>query len=142
VWTATVLVNGTIMTLYLWHVTVMVLIIGLVNLLGGIGLGFQPGTGSWWATRPIWIAIYAAALTLFIAIFGRFEQTARGGAAAPLPAWRAVAGAAGVCSGLAVLALNGIGSEGLLGIRIGAVMLALAGAALVLGLPGRRAAAA
>jgi hypothetical protein len=130
------------MTLYLWHVTVMVLIIGLANLWGGIGLEFQPGSSSWWASRPIWIAILAAVLSIFIAIFGRFEQTARGGAGAPLPAWRAIAGAIGVCSGLAVLALNGIGSEGLLGIRIGTVIIALAGAALVLGSPLRRRAAA
>jgi hypothetical protein len=137
-WAATVLVNGTIMTLYLWHVTVMVLIIGLLNLLGGIGLGFQPGSGAWWASRPIWIAILAAVLSIFIPIFGRFEQTARAGAAAPIPAWRAMAGAIGVCAGLAVLALTGIGAEGLLGIRIWAVFMALGGAALVLGLPFRR----
>jgi hypothetical protein len=136
-WTATVLVNGTIMTLYLWHVTVMVLIIGLVNLLGGIGLGLQPGTWIWWASRPIWIAILAAVLSIFIPVFGRFEQTARTGAAAPIPAWRAVAGAICVCTGLVVLALTGIGAEGLLGIRIWAVIVALAGAALVLGLPWR-----
>ena len=37
-WTATVLVNGTIMTLYLWHVTALVLVVGAANLLGGVGL--------------------------------------------------------------------------------------------------------
>jgi hypothetical protein len=140
-WTATVLVNGTIMTLYLWHVTVMVLAVGLANLLGGVGLESQPGTWSWWASRPIWIVILAGVLSIFVAIFGRFEQTARGGAAGSLPAWRAIAGAVGVCTGLAVLALNGIGAEGLLGIRIGTVIVALVGAALVLGLPLGRTAA-
>jgi hypothetical protein len=140
-WTTTVLVNGTIMTIYLWHVTVVVLMVGLANLLGGIGLGLEPGTGAWWASRPLWIAILAAVLWLFIALFGRFEQTARGRDTASLPAWRLVAGACGVCAGLALLALKGIGSEGALGIRIEAVSLALVGAALVLGLPGRRTAA-
>jgi len=42
-----------------------------------------------------------------------------------------------MCTGLVVLALTGIGAEGLLGIRIWAVIVALAGAALVLGLPWR-----
>ena len=37
-WTATVLVNTRIMTLYLWHLTVMVLVIGVSLLLGGAGL--------------------------------------------------------------------------------------------------------
>jgi hypothetical protein len=141
-WTASVLVNRTIMTLYLWHFTVMLLIVGMANLLGGIGLEFQPGTWSWWVLRPIWIAIFAAVLLIFIAIFGRFEQTARGRAAVPLPAWRAIAGAIGVCSGLSVLALNGITSEGLLGIRIGAVTLVLVGAAIILWFPFRRSSAA
>jgi hypothetical protein len=139
-WTMTVLVNGTIMTVYLWHVTVLVLIVGLANLLGGIGLALEPGTSGWWASRPIWIALLAGVLWLFIPLFGRFEQAARGRGAASLPAWRIVAGAAGVCAGLAMLALKGIGSEGALGIRIGAVTVALVGAALALGLPGRRAA--
>ncbi|MFQ5747751.1 MAG: acyltransferase family protein [Gemmatimonadota bacterium] len=141
-WTATVLVNGTIMTLYLWHVTVMVLIIGLLNLSGGAGLGLEPGTWSWWASRPIWIAILAVVLSIFLAIFGRFEQTARRGAVASLPAWRVIAGAIGVSTGLAVLALKGIGAEGLSGIRIGTVTMALVGAALLLGPRTRRSAPA
>jgi len=136
-WTTTVLVNGTIMTLYLWHVTVMSLIVGLLNLLGGIGLGVRPNTVSWWSSRPLWIAFLGVILLVFIAVFGRFEQIARGGASAALPGWRVLTGAIGVCAGLAILALNGIGSEGLLGIRYEAVLLALVGAALVLGVPLR-----
>jgi len=137
-WTTTVFVNGTIMTFYLWHLTVMVLIIGLANLLGGVGLEFKPGTGIWWALRPIWILVFAGFLMVFVAIFGRFEQMAKGASAAPLPAWRAIVGAASVCPGLAVLALTGIGSEGALGIRINVIILVLAGALLVLWSPGRR----
>ena len=126
------------MTLFLWHVTVMVLMIGLASLLGGVGLGLQPGSWSWWASRPIWIGLLAVVLLIFVALFGRFEQTARGSAVASLPAWRAIAGATGVGIGLAVLALKGIGAEGPLGIRIWTVAVALAGAALVLGSPLRR----
>ena len=137
-WAATVLVNGTIMTLFLWHLTVMVLVIGLANLLGNIGLALQPGSWNWWASRPIWIAILAAFLSIFVAIFARFEQTSRRRAVASIPTWRTIAGALGVCTGLALLALNGIGAEGPLGIRMGTVTMALVGAALVLGLPQRR----
>ena len=140
-WTATVLVNGTIMTLYLWHVTVMVLMVGLANLLGGIGLGLQPGTGSWWASRPLWIAFLAVVLSVFVAVFGRFEQTRRAESTAPFAALRGITGAVGVCIGLAVLALHGIGSAGMLGVRLAPVIVALAGAALILGAPARRSAA-
>ena len=142
-WTATVLVNGTIMTLFLWHVTVLVLVVGLAYLLGGIGLGLAPNSGAWWATRPLWIALLFLILLVFVAGFGRFEQLARARSASLPPAWQSVAGAIAVCGGLAVLALGGIGAPGLLGIRTGALLLSFAGAALVAGvrLPGPRAAA-
>jgi fucose 4-O-acetylase-like acetyltransferase len=139
-WTATVLVNGTIMTLYLWHVTAMVLLVGLANLLGGIGLGLQPGSTDWWVTRPVWILTCAGVLSLFVTIFGRFEQPPRAAGATPLPAWQPVVGATGVCVGLAALALGGIGAPGTLGIRIWIVALTLVGAALATGPALRRAA--
>ncbi len=134
-WTATVLVNGTIMTLYLWHVTVLVLMVGLANLLGGIGLGLRPGSTAWWVTRPIWTAILLGVLAVFVGVFGRFEQVSRKGAGDALPGWRVAGGAVGVGFGLAVLALNGIGGDGMLGIRVEAVLAALIGAAMILG-PG------
>ncbi len=137
-WTATVWVNGTIMTLYLWHMTVMVLIIGLATLLGRIGLGLAPGSGSWWALRPVWLAVMGGVLLLFVSIFGRFEQIAKGGASAPLAAWRAILGATLMCPGLAFLALTGIGAEGTLGIRLEVVLVVLVGAFLVLRSPGRQ----
>jgi hypothetical protein len=137
-WTATVLVNGMIMTLYLWHLTAMILIIGLANLLGGIGLRFPPGSWGWWATRPLWIALLVMALSIFVALFGRFEQSAKGDVPVALPAWQAIAGAIALCGGLALLALKGIGAEGLLGIRVGTVAATLFGAALVLGPPLHR----
>jgi len=140
-WTTTVLVNGTIMTLYLWHNTAMVLIIGLVNVSGRIGLGLYPGSGIWWAARPIWIAVFATLLSVFLALFGRFEQQARAGSAAPLPVWRTVSGAIAMCFGLTVLALGGIWAEGALGIRLWAVIVVLAGSVFVLGPPLRRNAA-
>ncbi len=137
-WTTTVFMNGTIMTFYLWHLTVMVLTIGLANLLGGIGLGLKPGSGIWWASRPIWMLVLAAFLMVFVRLFSRFEQMAKMEASAPLPAWRAIVGAASVCPGLAVLALTGIGSEGLLGIKINVIVLIAVGAFLVLWSPGSR----
>jgi acyltransferase-like protein len=137
-WTVTVFVNGTIMTLFLWHLTVMVLIVGLANLLGGIGLGFEPGTGIWWAFRPVWLLILAGFLMIFVSLFGRFEQISKETSSASLPAWRAIVGTASVCPGLAFLALRGISSEGILGIRIDLVLLVLMGAFLILGSPRRR----
>jgi surface polysaccharide O-acyltransferase-like enzyme len=134
-WTITVLVNGRIMTLYLWHVTVMILAIGALNLLGGPGLGIEPDSGLWWATRPVWIGLLAILLLPAMALFGRFEQGSRKGAAASPPAWRSIAGAVAISGALATLALNGIHSEGITGIRVEIIALALAGIALVFGYP-------
>jgi peptidoglycan/LPS O-acetylase OafA/YrhL len=127
-WAATVLVNGMIMTVYLWHLTVMVLVIGLGILLGGVGLGLPPGSATWWATRPLWMGLLAVGLIPCVAVFGRLERAS--GSVAEAPAWRLVLGATMVCGGLASIAFAGIGADGPLGIRWAVVVLAFLGAAL------------
>jgi fucose 4-O-acetylase-like acetyltransferase len=134
-WAATVLVNGIIMTLYLWHVTALVWVVGVADALGGFGLGLRPGSAEWWLARPLWIAVCAAVLGLCVPVFARFEQGARREAGAAPPAWQGVVGAAGVCAGLAFLALNGIGAPGVLGFHLGAVLLTLVAAGLAMGMP-------
>jgi hypothetical protein len=130
-WTATVLVNGTIMTVYLWHVTAMAWVIGIARLLGGYGMHLRPGTGAWWATRPLWLAALVAMLFVVVAIFGRFERTSGPSPGARLPWWRTLTGALHVCGGLASLAYRGIGSDGFLGIRLASVLAVFAGAAML-----------
>jgi surface polysaccharide O-acyltransferase-like enzyme len=137
-WTFTILVNSRIMTLYLWHVTVMILAIGTLNLAGGIGLDAEPDSGWWWASRPLWIALLAVLLLPVTALVGRFEHVSRKGAAASQPAWRSIAGAIATSAALATLALGGIHADGLSGVRIEIVILALAGIALVFGFPRPR----
>jgi hypothetical protein len=138
-WTATVLVNGTIMTLYLWHATALVLVVGAAWALGGAGLGLAPGGAAWWATRPLWIAVLLAVLAPLVAAFGRFEQRNQRAGLPPPPAAQSVAGALAVCFALAALALGGVGTPGALGIRAGTLLLFFAGAALACGLRlGRR----
>jgi len=126
-WTATVLVNSMIMTIFLWHLTASTIVIGLALQLGNIGLAIQPSSGMWWATRPIWLGIYFLALTGFVLVFGAFE---RGGAGPPAAAWRQISGAVLMCGGLSFLALGGIGGTGWLGLRWWVVLLPLAGALL------------
>jgi peptidoglycan/LPS O-acetylase OafA/YrhL len=132
-WTLTVLVNGSIMTLYLWHATVMVLAVGVLYWLGGFGLRAEPASGAWWATRPLWIVPLLIALSGFVAIFGRFEQLGRSDPSAARPAWVSVAGAMAVCGGIAALALGGIGATDGLGIRVWVLLLTLAGVFLATG---------
>jgi hypothetical protein len=129
-WTATVLVNGMIMTIYLWHLTAMVLVIALSSALGGVGLKVAPGTREWWATRPIWHAVLVVALVPLALVFSRFERPkeVRG----DLPsAWRLVIGALAVSFGMAFLALDGVAGESWLGLRLSVIGMPLAGAALM-----------
>ena len=72
-WTATVLINGIIMTIFLWHVTALLLGAGLA-LATGAGMSLVPGTADWWLTRPLWIAALVIALIPFVALFTRFER--------------------------------------------------------------------
>lgn len=134
IWTATVLMNGMIMTVYLWHLTAFVLVMTIVwLLLGGMGLDSVPGTADWWVTRPFWIATYIAALLPMIAIFARHERSfglIRGGRTVPKA--RVVAGVLLICIGLAATAAITIASpDSLSGIRISVVAAPFVGAALL-----------
>ncbi len=138
-WALTIVVNGMIMTIYLWHLTAMALLIGLAHLLGGVGLHLSPGSAAWWSSRPLWMVILCASLAPFLVVFGRFERPSAPPPEPP-PTWRAILGASLFCSGLALLALDGIGSSGPLGIRFGVLALTLTGVLLSAAGPRRRAA--
>jgi hypothetical protein len=133
VWTATVLLNGMIMTVYLWHLTAFVLVMVIAWLMGGIGLHIMPGTGIWWLSRPIWFVLYVIALLPMIAIFARFEQARKmPEREAPVPHWRLVTGLLLICAGLGLTAAMSIASPlGVTGVRLWLVALPFVGAALV-----------
>ena len=111
-WQTTIVVNARIMTLYLWHLTAMVLLTGVLLLgLDGWGLRLEPMSAAWWATRLVWIAVLAVLTTGFIAVFGRFESPAREVRPEP-PVWLPVLACVTMCAGLGAMALNGIVDEG------------------------------
>ncbi|MDZ4275951.1 MAG: acyltransferase [Erythrobacter sp.] len=134
VWTATVLMNGMIMTVYLWHLTAFVLVMTVSWLaFGRVGLDTIPGTGAWWLSRPLWIAIYILALLPLIVIFARHERSfgpIRGGRT--VPRLRTVLGVVAICAGLGATAGLTIASpDSISGIRWWVVALPLVGAALM-----------
>ncbi len=130
VWAATVLINNMIMTLYLWHITVMVVVVSLAYLADGFGLGIEPGSLEWWYTRPIWIAVLYALLLPITLLLSPLERRARA-ADAPVPAAaRQVGGALLICLGVAYLARFGFGSAPLPGLDIVAFALVIAGSGI------------
>ncbi len=134
IWTATVLMNGMIMTVYLWHLTAFVLVMTVCwTLLGGVGLDQVPGSPTWWASRPLWFLVYIVVLLPMIAVFARHERSfgpIRGGRTVPKA--RVVAGVLLICVGLAATAGVTITSpDSLSGIRASVVAAPFVGAALM-----------
>ena len=85
IWAGVVLVSGMIMSLYVWHMTAMVLTIGAGTLVGNLGFGIEPLSQIWWLTRPVWFAVLLVPLLIFVAIFGRYEQKTGTGETSPHP---------------------------------------------------------
>ncbi len=123
-WTKVVAVNGSIMTLYLWHLTAMVAVVGLMLLAGGPGLSIPVGTGIWWATRPLWLAFMMLVTVPFLIGFGKFERPRTDHRPAP-PAWKPVLATLAACAGLGLLASGGIADAD--GLNVVALLLPLAG---------------
>ncbi|WP_423898979.1 acyltransferase family protein [Candidatus Pelagadaptatus aseana] len=61
-WSLTVLVNSMIMTVYLWHMTILILAFGASYLSDGFGMNLVAGSEGWWLSRPLWIGVLAAFL--------------------------------------------------------------------------------
>lgn len=116
VWMFVVGISALIMTLYLWHLTAMVIVIGGSLAFDGFGLGLEPLTGAWWWSRLIWYVVCGAVTVALMLIFGRFERPSRDMRLAP-PWWRPVVAVALVCAGLGLLAAIGIAdADGLNGL--------------------------
>ena len=111
-WAGVVLLNTRIMTLYLWHLTAMVSVIGLLLLAGGVGLGVEPMSVAWWLGRPVWWLVLAAVTLGFVALLGRFENPRRDERPPP-PTWLPVLVTVLACGGLGFMAAKGIvGADG------------------------------
>ncbi|MDQ0893665.1 hypothetical protein QFZ26_001220 [Agromyces ramosus] len=93
------------MTVYLWHLPVLILLAGLslaANATFGLPLP-EPLSLEWWASRPLWLVVAAAAVVPVTLAFARFERGGGAGASIAAPAARstaidAVCGVAGVAA--------------------------------------------
>jgi hypothetical protein len=140
-WAATILINGMIMTIFLWHSTVMMLLVGLAFWqLPGV-LAQQPNSTVWWLTRPVWLFVFTLVTLPFLLVFARFERPSADGRRTPAAVWLQLLGCVVACAGLAMLALDGIGGDGWLGLRWIPLLTPLVGAGLAgfgpLGMVGR-----
>jgi fucose 4-O-acetylase-like acetyltransferase len=103
---APIVVGGSVtMTVFLWHMTALVLVAAVTH-----PTGLWPETVTidtrWWALRPLWLLLCAVALAGLVAIFRRFEEVAD-----PVPRegrLRAVAGLVATVTGLGLILTGGV----------------------------------
>jgi hypothetical protein len=103
-WAAVVAANGMAMTVFLWHLTALVLVAAVV-LPSGLLPGPAVGSVAWWAWRPAWVVLLGLAMAPLVWAFARFEL--RKLVAPKVGSVRAVVAAVLIAGGMAVLARKG-----------------------------------
>jgi hypothetical protein len=83
-WQAVIAINAVIFTLFLWHLSAVVLLVGLLSALHLLPTP-EVATKAWWVWRVPWLLMLTVVLAVLVAVFGRLE-TRRRPAGRP-PAW-------------------------------------------------------
>ena len=100
-------ISARAMTVYLWHMPVLIVLAGGVLLLAGTALPV-PLSAEWWLTRPAWLATVLVAVAGAVALVGRWEAGGRGLRPSPAPARaRALSSAAAGAAGVLLVLLAG-----------------------------------
>lgn len=109
-WALVVTAGSALMTLFLWHLTALLLAVLVLHPLGVTHP--TPGTPTWWALRPLWLLVPAVLLFPLVALFSRLERPRP---VAPAPpdvgpgrVLAAVAGTAALIVGILGIAVGGI----------------------------------
>ena len=104
VWAVVVILGSITLTVYLWHMTAMIVVAALTYL-----SDIWPYTSAidtaWWAWRVPWLALCVVVLAILVFLFNRFERAV----AVPRPApMRTLIGLAATLAGIALLAQAGL----------------------------------
>lgn len=106
-WTITVMINTVIMTIYLWHMTIFVALLGLCFLGNGVGLTIEPGSIEWWLSRPVWMVVMVVMLLPVALLLSPLERISRPSDAPTPSQWRLLVGAVTAGLGITMAALLG-----------------------------------
>jgi peptidoglycan/LPS O-acetylase OafA/YrhL len=105
VWAPVVVLGGVTMTIFLWHMTALI-IVGALLLPTGVWPDLPEVDGTWWALRPLWLLLCTVVLVVLVAIFRRFEEVED-----PVPREgraRALLGLGATVLGLAMILTGGV----------------------------------
>jgi fucose 4-O-acetylase-like acetyltransferase len=142
-WLVVVAVNAVVLTIFLWHMSAVLVVVGV--LWWAHRLPTSPvGSTAWWLWRVPWLLMLAVVLPVLVAIFAPFEtRTPHRGDTPParLPDWprrglrrrvpRLVLTCAGLCATAAGLLINNVVSPTHpepVGVPVAALVLVVAGA--------------
>ncbi|MFG1676066.1 acyltransferase [Micromonospora sp. NPDC049282] len=75
-WQAVIAVNAVVLTVFLWHLTAAILLVGLLDALGVLPTP-PVGSAAWWAWRIPWLLALAVVLAALVAVFGPIEARTR-----------------------------------------------------------------
>lgn len=137
IWTVTVLINGFIMPIFLWHSTVMMLTIGSFFWLLPSVFTIQAGSIEWWAYRPLWVALYFIIMMLCLPLFLWMEKKFGGGSSKHNTGLLVILFGIAMCAGLAILAALGVTGNGAFGLNWLALLMPIMGV-VALSLMGKR----
>jgi hypothetical protein len=141
-WRAVVTVNGVGLTIFLWHLSAVVLLVGALNIAHWLPPS-SVGTGAWWVWRVPWLLVLAAILTGLVATLGPLEARtihptsgqrynwATSRPRATLRTALVAIGYAGVITGLSINSAARMAAPEPLGLPPGALVAYLAGAGIL-----------
>jgi hypothetical protein len=127
-WLAVVAANAVILTVFLWHMTAAVLVTVVLHLLDRLPTP-DVRSAEWLLWRVPWLAALAMVLAVLVAVFGRVEMLRS--SAPDRPIALVAAGYVAVIAGLLWQAVAGSDNHGPFALPTGALLLFLAGAAVL-----------
>ncbi|MGN9775860.1 acyltransferase family protein [Micromonospora sp. H33] len=71
-WMAVIAVNAVVLTVFLWHLTATILLVGALDAVGLLPTP-APGSAAWFAWRVPWALLLATVLAVLVAVFGPVE---------------------------------------------------------------------
>lgn len=71
-WRLVVAANAVVLTVFLWHITAAVLLVGALDALDALPTP-AVGSGAWWLWRLPWLAALTVVLAVLVAVFSPFE---------------------------------------------------------------------
>jgi peptidoglycan/LPS O-acetylase OafA/YrhL len=142
-WLAVVAVNSVVFTIFLWHMSAVVLLVGVLDTLGVLPMPVV-ATTEWWLWRLPWLLLLTVVLIGLVALFGPIEARSRRIRRRRSPEWlsrivtrpmlRAVATVAAYAAVIAGLVSNTVASRTgahLVGLPTAGLASYLAGAAIL-----------